>query len=254
MSNQERTKALRVPGTIHTITGRSVDLLRFSAADVDLYDIAWGLGRILRYNGHIRKDHTVAHHSIIMSYMVPDEYKMEALLHDAAEAYIGDIIWPVKALFPDIEEFENRINWHIMSALGPDAPGSTPSFGLYKKSEPIAEADAALLAHESFDFGRAGYFDKPTEEAWLEAGAAHEDYWYAPMYAFVQRFNQLTSDDPSVVPELDLDLMTKIYFYDQWLAEKRGEKAEEEVSELDKEEMIAIITGNVEPMEDVEQS
>jgi len=189
--------SLRKPGLIHTISGRGIDLNNFTEDDISILDIAWGLGRTLRYGGHIVEDYSVAHHSIIMSYYVAEEYALEALLHDAAEAYIGDLIWPVKALFPEMERFENELAHVIMKRFDVPSALSCHPIGLqngklvYKKSERVSSADRDLLEHECFEVGRAGTFHPNVEGAWLEAAMAHQEYWYAPQFAFLQRFREL---------------------------------------------------------------
>jgi hypothetical protein len=64
-------------------------------ADVDILDIAFALGNISRYGGHCRY-YSVAEHSILVSRMVPEHLALEGLMHDAIEAYIGDMIRPMK--------------------------------------------------------------------------------------------------------------------------------------------------------------
>lgn len=59
-------------------------------------DIWWALSRIPRFNGHTKRPYTVAEHSLICAWLAPKPLKLAALLHDAAEAYIGDIMRPVK--------------------------------------------------------------------------------------------------------------------------------------------------------------
>lgn len=217
---------LRTPGVIHTIEGNRVDLNHLTEEQVNIRDIAWGLGRTLRYGGHIRQDHTVAHHSIVMSYYVPEEYALEALLHDAAEAYIGDIIWPVKELFPEIKHFEDELLHIIMNKFG--VKHATVRFAngpeCYVKSDVVDKADDAILKHECFGFGRPGVWMQDVEDAWLKAAELHEDYWFAPQYAFLQRFRELTGvEDPHI---LDLDELTKAWFPDEWKAKKALEEAE----------------------------
>jgi len=193
-------KLERTAGVIRTISGRVIDLSTFNADDIDMFDIAWGLGNIRRYNGHTVEDYTVAHHSIIMSYYVPKEFALEALLHDAAEAYVGDLIWPVKALFPEMERFENELAHVIMKHF--DVPGalSCHPIGLqngklvYEKSKQVKLADHTIFEHECFEMGRPGTYHQKMEDAWIEAALAHEEYWYASQYAFVQRFRELMGE------------------------------------------------------------
>ena len=187
-------KLERTPGVIRTISGRVIDLSTFNADDIDMFDIAWGLGNIRRYNGHTVEDYTVAHHSIIMSYYVPHNFKLEALLHDAAETYVGDIIWPIKALFPEMELFENKLAAIVMEHFNVPTATCCDYTDGYVKSASVADADRMIFEHECFEMGRPGTYHQNMEEAWIEAALAHEEYWYAPQYAFVQRFRELMGE------------------------------------------------------------
>ncbi len=92
--------------TILTKSGGGIDLLDPSARDVHIEDIAFSLARIIRFGGH-SPGWTVAQHSIEVAQRCEPGCALEGLLHDAAEAYVGDIIRPVKMLlgksFQDIE-------------------------------------------------------------------------------------------------------------------------------------------------------
>jgi len=83
-----------------TYTGRAVDLDRFREDDVDIEDIAHSLSMQCRYNGHTKQFYSVAEHSIhISNHLALCAYgptvQLAGLLHDAHEAYVGDIIRPI---------------------------------------------------------------------------------------------------------------------------------------------------------------
>ena len=96
---------------IQTHTGQQID---FTSKDhkIVLDDIVHALSMCARFSGHTSRFYSVAEHSIAVAAMVPEEYKLEALLHDASEAYTGDVSTPLKAAigsaFTDIEESIER--------------------------------------------------------------------------------------------------------------------------------------------------
>jgi hypothetical protein len=61
-----------------------------------LHEIAWALAHINRFNGHLIKPVSVAKHSIALSLLVTQEHRVRALLHDASEAVLGDVVKPLK--------------------------------------------------------------------------------------------------------------------------------------------------------------
>src|SRR5690554_7094997 len=82
---------------IQTYTGRRFYPLDPNPADVCIEDIAHALSRITRFNAHINAEwYSVAEHSVHVSRIVPPEYALAGLLHDASEAYIADVSRPVK--------------------------------------------------------------------------------------------------------------------------------------------------------------
>jgi hypothetical protein len=102
-----------------TASGRAVFPLDLRPEDVCLYDIAASLGRICRYNGHLKdavEHYGVAQHSVHVSHLVgaaPKPVLIQALMHDAAEAYSGDMIRPIKVCIPQYEEIEHLI-WNVI--------------------------------------------------------------------------------------------------------------------------------------------
>lgn len=94
---------------ILTCSGKRVDLLAPTAAMIDPLDIAHSLARQCRFNGHTREHYSVAQHCYLVSEMVPEDDALAALLHDATEAYVGDLVRPLKQLLPDFAEIEHKI-------------------------------------------------------------------------------------------------------------------------------------------------
>jgi 5'-deoxynucleotidase YfbR-like HD superfamily hydrolase len=116
------------------LSGRRLDILDPSPVDVELTDIAHGLARVARWNGQTQGDYpfSVAQHSVlvleIFSAMVPDadaKGRLYALLHDAPEYVMGDIISPFKAAMGgNYKEVEDRLLGavHLHFALNATAP------------------------------------------------------------------------------------------------------------------------------------
>lgn len=88
--------AKKDPGTIKTWTGRYVNPLAPKPEDIHIHDIAHSLARLCRWNGHCDGFLSVARHSMWVANELPTELKLWGLLHDATEAYLGDMTSPVK--------------------------------------------------------------------------------------------------------------------------------------------------------------
>jgi hypothetical protein len=116
------------------LSGRRLDLLDPSPLDIEIEDIAHGLARVARWNGQTKGEHafTVAQHSLLVeqiaSRFAPDcdrKWRLAALLHDAPEYVIGDLISPFKAAVGlDYKAFEHRLLAAIHVRFG--LPGSVP--------------------------------------------------------------------------------------------------------------------------------
>jgi 5'-deoxynucleotidase YfbR-like HD superfamily hydrolase len=116
------------------LSGRRLDLLDPSPMDIEIQDIAHGLARVARWNGQTTGEHafSVAQHSVVVEEIVahiqPDiepRWRLAALLHDASEYVIGDMISPFKAaLGVDYRNFEDRLEGAIHIRFG--LPAKTP--------------------------------------------------------------------------------------------------------------------------------
>lgn len=95
------------PFWIQTHTPRgSFDLANPKAEDVRIEDISYALSNLCRFTGHCNRFYSVAQHSIHVAELVAEthpEWALAALLHDAEEAYIGDLSSPLKALIRELE-------------------------------------------------------------------------------------------------------------------------------------------------------
>lgn len=127
---------------IITYTGRRFDVLDPRPQDVSIEDIAHALSLLCRFAGHTRRFYSVAQHCVLVSEIVPEKCALAGLLHDAAEAYIGDTISPLKAALPDIKPIEARIRAAVHARFGLVWPLDVEANSLIKY------ADLAALATE----------------------------------------------------------------------------------------------------------
>lgn len=125
--------ASNLPTVATTISGRHIDLADPSPADIDIVDIAYSLAGQARNNGHTRGAlWSVADHSLLVSGLVWVEtgnhrLALAGLLHDAAEAYTGDIISPMGRAIAPMPPTDRALAWReacldaaIREALGGD--------------------------------------------------------------------------------------------------------------------------------------
>lgn len=104
--------------SMQTYTGKVIDLSRFSEDDVRLPDISHSLSLLNRFTGHSKCPYSVAQHSVMVSKIVDQRHAMWGLLHDASEAYLGDVATPLKNLLPDYRALEERVQRAIARKFG----------------------------------------------------------------------------------------------------------------------------------------
>ena len=99
---------------IQTSTGRAVWLNPPYAGSLNIREIAHALSQINRFTGHTRCPYSVAQHSLHVASLVHPEYTYVALMHDATEAYLGDMNKPLKGLCPDYQKIEANF-WAVIA-------------------------------------------------------------------------------------------------------------------------------------------
>lgn len=112
---------MRVGDWMQTHSGRKFYPLDPRIEDIDFEDVAHHLSMICRYGGAARRFYSVAEHCVLMSRVASPEAALWALLHDAAEAYVGDMVRPLKQNLPAYVEVEDRILLLVAEKAGLDA-------------------------------------------------------------------------------------------------------------------------------------
>lgn len=169
--------------------GRTLDLRRpeSTAEVIELSDVATALARICRFTGHTEDFYSVAQHSVLVSYLVPTGIALQALLHDAAEAYIGDISSPMRAMLGAtyLGSLEYRLLDLIYERIGRKRP---------KNDARVQVADDLALCWEMRD-----QLDRvpPPEIAHLMPDERLEGMeWQHARTLFLERLNELLDREP----------------------------------------------------------
>jgi 5'-deoxynucleotidase YfbR-like HD superfamily hydrolase len=187
------------------LSGRRLDLLNPSPLDIEIEDIAHGLARVARWNGQTHGPHafSVAQHSILVEAMVAHVWpatvaadRLGALLHDAAEYVIGDMISPFKtALGVDYRQFEATLDAAIRLRFGL-SPRMTDEMKVRVKQADQAAAFYEATRLAGFDVDEALTFFGPPPP-----GAAPDMTPLSPNDAqsqFLQRFEVLMAQVDAV--------------------------------------------------------
>ena len=139
------------------LSGRRLDLLDPTPVDVEIEDIAHGLAFVARWNGQTAGDfaYSVAEHSLLVEQLfariapkAPVKWRLAALLHDAPEYVIGDMISPVKsAVGPDYGALDDRLSAAIHIRFGlPAAVPKTVKRQIKKADKISAWMEATQIA------------------------------------------------------------------------------------------------------------
>jgi len=126
---------------VSTFSGNRFYPLRPHIDRVAIEDIAHGLAYQCRFNGQTKTFYSIAQHSLIVASLVPPPLRLAALLHDAAEAYLGDMVKPLKVLMPEFAALEDQVTAIIAATYGID----------FSDYAPIKRADLIALATEKRD-------------------------------------------------------------------------------------------------------
>ncbi len=186
-------------------SGALFDLTDPDGSDFTLQDIAHGLGQVCRFAGQTNRFYSVAEHCRHVARLVPVEHARAALLHDASEAFIGDVTRPLKALLPDYREIEARVegaiaerflSWDERKAGGLKAP-------------PIKGADLAMCLVEAREL-------MPTAPGYWSGLPVDPTHWERA------KTTRLNCDRPEYATAAWLRAWNR---YGHWLEDLQGEGA-----------------------------
>jgi len=165
---------------IQTHTGKFLDLFHPTPDMIDMEDIAHALAHLCRFTGHTNRFYSVAEHCVRMvQWGLPGPAALR-LMHDATEAYIGDVSTPLKGLLPNYGVIELDIRNAIAERFGLERfhrPGC---------KEEVKEADRIMLAIErrdllgEIDHAAWGELPTPPERASNGVVMAINDYIWPP--------------------------------------------------------------------------
>ena len=94
---------------IRTYSGLMFDLKDFNGDMITIPDIAHALSNSCRFNGHCHRFYSIAEHCVRASFLSSERAALHVLLHDASEAYMGDVVSPLKAMMPWYKEKEDAL-------------------------------------------------------------------------------------------------------------------------------------------------
>jgi len=175
---------------ILTFSGRRVNPLDLRPEDISIEDIAHGLACINRFNGHAPLPVSVAQHSVGVSLACHELDARQGLLHDAAEAYLGDVTKWLKATsaFAAYREAEDRAQRTIYKVFG------CPE----EQADSVTEADRWMVRVEAtaawgelWQTGVNGYEAMDPKEVNLRIGPWPNVPWQVAKTMFLARFERV---------------------------------------------------------------
>jgi hypothetical protein len=128
---------------LQTFSGRVFPLASFDADAIHIDDIAHALSMLCRFNGHCTRFYSVAEHSVHVSHEIKPELALLGLMHDAAEAYLGDVPTPLKKRLPYFHQREEQLQQLIAAKFGFSFPDVESA-----EHEELKRVDRQLLADE----------------------------------------------------------------------------------------------------------
>lgn len=160
-------------------TGEVMNLLAPNPRLFDIDNIAHALSQLCRYTGQCKRFYSVAQHSVLVSTLLPPPLQLTGLLHDASEAFLGDVSRPLKQLLPVYKELEHRFSYALHDKFG----------GFYPHPPELRDADR--LAYE---IEVQVLFDKPWVECPVDVQLLSALTSAQAKAAFLDRYRELTND------------------------------------------------------------
>jgi uncharacterized protein len=181
MSNTPHPVYAVYDGKFNTASGKTINLLDPDPASIWIEDIAASLSKTCRFGGQTNAFYSVAQHCCMVSDLAPERLKLPALLHDASEAYLGDVIKPLKVIIADSYcPIEDRFMEAICMVFNIDT-------ALMAEIKPY-DQQALLIEHELLQRNNPAPYLELTKTKYI-------DFWQ-PQYAeemFIATFDFLTN-------------------------------------------------------------
>jgi 5'-deoxynucleotidase YfbR-like HD superfamily hydrolase len=155
---------------IATASGKKFFILEPRLEDIDIYDIAHSLALQCRWTGHTKYHYSIAQHSYYCSFIGPDSEAFDRLMHDAAEAYTGDMNRPLKH-YTEAGTFYRKVEANVQHAIA-------ARFG-FSVVEPksVKLADNSMLYAEKDQITNAKFEEAQVWESYTERPAAWSGKW-----------------------------------------------------------------------------
>lgn len=138
---------LKLDGCINTFSGGKLNLLDPQEENINIDDISRGLAYKGHFAGQTPSYFSIAQHSLMVCDLMEMEYgdnpeiMLTGLLHDGSEAYIGDMVKPLKVFLPDFQKVENRLQEVIFKTFELDG-SAMPTVKIYDKMSQDIEYNA----------------------------------------------------------------------------------------------------------------
>lgn len=175
---------------IQTVSGLKFPLDNIHPEVILIDDIAHALAMLCRFNAQCLRPYSVSEHSVHVSREIRQDLALLGLMHDAAEAYLGDVPGPLKKHLPDFCKFEDRLSTAIAAKFAFTIPAEDS-----QEARELKRADLQLLVDEK------AKIMAPEPEPWRDdlppvKDPSRVECW-APEQAkaqFLARFRELTGE------------------------------------------------------------